>query len=85
MRMPRCSSTEQAVSQMARLGADEVGFRVSVLLIITLGLLEGLLCQVCASCWSCTYKKYPPCFIDEGPQSHRSICPNQLGQSMIET
>ena len=73
MRMPRCSSTEQAVSQMARLRADEVGFRVSVLLVITLGLLEGLLCQVCASCWSCTYKKYPPCFIDEGPQNQKYL------------
>lgn len=41
MRMPRCSSTEQAVSQMVRLGADEVCFRVSVLLIIMLGFLRA--------------------------------------------
>lgn len=85
MRMPRCSSTEQAVSQMVRLGADKVGFRVSVLLIIMLGFLRAYCVRSMPHGSLVPTRSIPAVSQMKDPRVIEIICPNQLEQSMIET
>ena len=85
MRMPRCSSTEQAVSQMVRLGANKVGFRVSVLLIIMLGFLRAYCVRSVPQGGLVPKRSIPAVSQMKDPRVIEIICPNQLEQSMIET
>lgn len=70
---------------MVRLGADKVGFRVSVLLIIMLGFLRAHCVRSVPHAGLVPTRSIPAVSQMKDPRVIETICPNQLEQSMVET